>query len=440
MISVHGGDVLGVAEHFKGGREAVDPRVRGRAAHARQLGGDRGAQPRAGRQRRPRRAPRHRRPDRRTTRGTHLVTVGNLIARKRHADVLHALALLPGTRYVIVGDGPERPALERLAARLGVDVEFRGALPPRAGARTKPAAPAPSSSPAPRRPSASPTSRRWPAACRRSARAASPARRRSRPAAAACASSRRTTRPRWRRRSARRSPDDGDDRPRERRAPTSPGSSAARPRSPPTRTRCDEAGPVRHQPRARVPRRRVQGAARPRARRLRADRRERPPRRRGHGRRADDAVPRRTPVAAGRRAARRQRPLPRRDRRHVGQGRAPRRLRRRPRGTDPVRAVGDDLGPPAHARADRRLSPAAPHLPPRGRDRHLRPARVAPTSAPSTRRARSSRRRRRSTRAFWEADATPERHGDFQILFAGRPAPEKGFDVLAARGRRRARW
>ena len=32
--------------------------------------------------------------------------------------------------------------------------------------------------------------------------------------------------------------------------------------------------------------------------------------------------------------------------------------------------------------------------------------------------------------AFWEAPATPERHGEFQILFAGRPAPEKGFDVL----------
>ena len=32
--------------------------------------------------------------------------------------------------------------------------------------------------------------------------------------------------------------------------------------------------------------------------------------------------------------------------------------------------------------------------------------------------------------AFWSAPATPERRGEFQILFAGRPAPEKGFDVL----------
>jgi len=32
--------------------------------------------------------------------------------------------------------------------------------------------------------------------------------------------------------------------------------------------------------------------------------------------------------------------------------------------------------------------------------------------------------------AFWSVSGTPERHGDFQILFAGRPAAEKGFDVL----------
>ena len=194
VISVHGGDVLGVAERFKGGRAAVTRAFeaarltlansagiaeRSRALGAREvrvvhLGTDV-----------PERGPR----------GTHVVTVGNLIARKRHADVLHALALLPGTRYVVVGDGPERPALERLAAELGVNAEFRGALGP--GRPSKPpAAPARSSCPAPRRRSASPTSRRWPAGCPRSAPRASPARRRSRPAAAGCGSSRRTTRPR----------------------------------------------------------------------------------------------------------------------------------------------------------------------------------------------------------------------------------------------------
>ena len=66
-----------------------------------------------------------------------MVTVGNLIARKRHADVLQALTLLPGTRYVIVGDGPERPALERLAARLGVDVSPSSAARSRRSKRSR---------------------------------------------------------------------------------------------------------------------------------------------------------------------------------------------------------------------------------------------------------------------------------------------------------------
>jgi teichuronic acid biosynthesis glycosyltransferase TuaC len=65
-----------------------------------------------------------------------LVTVAHLIARKRHADVLRALAVLgqrhPTLRYSIIGDGPERIALEGLAARLGVAerVDFHGQLPP----------------------------------------------------------------------------------------------------------------------------------------------------------------------------------------------------------------------------------------------------------------------------------------------------------------------
>lgn len=65
-----------------------------------------------------------------------LVTVGHLVARKRHADVLRALAVLterhPGLRYAIIGDGPERVPLEGLAARLGVAerVEFSGQLSP----------------------------------------------------------------------------------------------------------------------------------------------------------------------------------------------------------------------------------------------------------------------------------------------------------------------
>lgn len=64
-----------------------------------------------------------------------LVTVGHLVARKRHADVIRALALLrerhPALRYVVVGDGPERQRLRALAASLGVGhlVELRGQLP-----------------------------------------------------------------------------------------------------------------------------------------------------------------------------------------------------------------------------------------------------------------------------------------------------------------------
>jgi glycosyltransferase involved in cell wall biosynthesis len=65
-----------------------------------------------------------------------LVTVGHLVARKRHADVMRALAVLskrhPTLRYVIVGDGPERVSLEGLAARLDVAerVDFLGQLSP----------------------------------------------------------------------------------------------------------------------------------------------------------------------------------------------------------------------------------------------------------------------------------------------------------------------
>jgi glycosyltransferase involved in cell wall biosynthesis len=65
-----------------------------------------------------------------------LVTLGHLVARKRHADVLRALAALrarrAGVRYLVIGDGPERGALERLARELGLRdaVEFAGQLAP----------------------------------------------------------------------------------------------------------------------------------------------------------------------------------------------------------------------------------------------------------------------------------------------------------------------
>ncbi len=66
-----------------------------------------------------------------------LVTVAHLVPRKRHEDVVRALWLLrerhPTLRYRIIGDGPARPAVERLARELGVAdrLEWRGQLPHR---------------------------------------------------------------------------------------------------------------------------------------------------------------------------------------------------------------------------------------------------------------------------------------------------------------------
>jgi teichuronic acid biosynthesis glycosyltransferase TuaC len=70
-----------------------------------------------------------------------LVTVAHLVARKRHEVVLRALALLDPARrpeYLVIGDGPRREGLERLAVELGVAdrVRFLGQLPnPEAVAR-----------------------------------------------------------------------------------------------------------------------------------------------------------------------------------------------------------------------------------------------------------------------------------------------------------------
>jgi glycosyltransferase involved in cell wall biosynthesis len=52
--------------------------------------------------------------------GPTLLSVGLLIPRKRHHLTIEALTLLPGYRLLIAGEGPERAALEALAARLGV--------------------------------------------------------------------------------------------------------------------------------------------------------------------------------------------------------------------------------------------------------------------------------------------------------------------------------
>ena len=63
--------------------------------------------------------------------GPTLLSVGHLIPRKAHDMVIRALPLLPGHRLVIVGDGPERATLGRLANALNVSdrVRFVGAVP-----------------------------------------------------------------------------------------------------------------------------------------------------------------------------------------------------------------------------------------------------------------------------------------------------------------------
>lgn len=65
-----------------------------------------------------------------------VATLAHVIPRKRHADVLRALHLLAGRgselRWLVIGEGPERPAVEALAAELGVAdrIEWAGRLAP----------------------------------------------------------------------------------------------------------------------------------------------------------------------------------------------------------------------------------------------------------------------------------------------------------------------
>jgi teichuronic acid biosynthesis glycosyltransferase TuaC len=147
VVSVHGGDVLYTARRDRAGAEAVAnglgaarlvlanshgvaelARAHGagetRVVH---LGADLPAATRR---------PERDAGDGREGEHPSLVTVAHLVARKRHADVLRALAVLgprhPTLRYAIVGEGPERIALEGLATRLGVAerVDFHGQLAP----------------------------------------------------------------------------------------------------------------------------------------------------------------------------------------------------------------------------------------------------------------------------------------------------------------------
>lgn len=63
--------------------------------------------------------------------GRTLLSVGLLIERKGHNFVIEALARLTDCTLLIAGEGPERPALERLSATRGVGdrVKFLGSVP-----------------------------------------------------------------------------------------------------------------------------------------------------------------------------------------------------------------------------------------------------------------------------------------------------------------------
>ena len=131
VVSVHGGDVLFTAHRAEGGERAVRRALsaarltlansRGIAAQAERHGAARTRVVHLGTDLPPAAAE----PDDPRS----VVSVGHLVARKRHADVIRALATLHDVRYVVIGDGPERPALERLAAELGVEARFLGQLP-----------------------------------------------------------------------------------------------------------------------------------------------------------------------------------------------------------------------------------------------------------------------------------------------------------------------
>ena len=67
--------------------------------------------------------------------GLKIISISRLVPGKRIADALYALAKLLDQgiefKYVSIGEGPERAALEQLAAQLGLTerVSFRGAMP-----------------------------------------------------------------------------------------------------------------------------------------------------------------------------------------------------------------------------------------------------------------------------------------------------------------------
>ena len=143
VLSVHGGDVLGPALASPAARARVAETLRDAAAvvcnstgtlrRAAQLTGSDermrvvhlGAECPAGAA------------DRERPAAFTIATLGHVVPRKRHADVLRALGRLPDLHWVVIGDGPELPTLRAAVEEegLGGRVEFTGQLDPEAALR-----------------------------------------------------------------------------------------------------------------------------------------------------------------------------------------------------------------------------------------------------------------------------------------------------------------
>jgi teichuronic acid biosynthesis glycosyltransferase TuaC len=135
LVSVHGGDVLSVARRADGDRAVREALASARLVLANSAAIEQHARALGARKTRVVHLGTDLPSERSSSDGAGaLVTVAHLVARKRHADVLRALWLLrdshPALAWIIVGDGPERPALERLAAELGLSgrLHFTGRL------------------------------------------------------------------------------------------------------------------------------------------------------------------------------------------------------------------------------------------------------------------------------------------------------------------------
>ncbi|TCI02612.1 glycosyltransferase [Corallincola luteus] len=73
-------------------------------------------------------------PDPAISRNGSVLLVGRMVPYKGHKLLIRAMAEVqqknPNAKLVLVGDGPEKAALEALASKLSVNVEFTGKLPP----------------------------------------------------------------------------------------------------------------------------------------------------------------------------------------------------------------------------------------------------------------------------------------------------------------------